>query len=332
MFPPQKDSPSTVTVGEISPTDTTVVVQSAEILPQVLPYPLTFGIDKGVTETVLVTAAAQNQLTIQRGYYGQALTWVAGTKVARVLNAADIAALQENAARLRAGIVQETADRVAALSAERNAWQNADETLLDTISDEADRAADAEAALGGDIDALRSDLTELQSSVEASAEPGGLPGIWKIVVDMPTRSVWAYLTGPAGTNQHIQFGRQGKRKGVKRVAWIGLPWKRLVNGVLVPVVNVAIPEGMTRVRLGTIEQLYQPVRVRGKPFDAWTDRRHRANDAIHANRCVYALRVVEWAPGVSKSFKPGKASGESLEIMRFIVSTISSLLIAKVQP
>jgi len=103
MHPPQKDSPSTVTLGEITPSDTTVVVLSAALLPQELPFPLTLGIDKGVTETVLVTAINGNELTIQRGYYGQALNWIAGTVVARVLNAADVAALQENMRTLNEG-------------------------------------------------------------------------------------------------------------------------------------------------------------------------------------------------------------------------------------
>lgn len=96
MYPPQKDSPSTFLAGDISATDTFIIVGNADILPQTVPFPLTLGIDKTVTETVMVTeiGVGNNQLTVTRP--DGALAWLTGTKVARVFNAADLTAVQQN--------------------------------------------------------------------------------------------------------------------------------------------------------------------------------------------------------------------------------------------
>lgn len=96
MYPPQKDSPSTFLTGDISATDTFIIVGNADILPQTVPFPLTLGIDKTVTETVMVTeiGVGNNQLTVTRP--DGALAWLTGTKVARVFNAADLTAVQQN--------------------------------------------------------------------------------------------------------------------------------------------------------------------------------------------------------------------------------------------
>ena len=96
MYPPQKDSPSTFLTGDISATDTFIIVGNAGILPQTVPFPLTLGIDKTVTETVMVTeiGVGNNQLTVTRP--DGALAWLTGTKVARVFNAADLTAVQQN--------------------------------------------------------------------------------------------------------------------------------------------------------------------------------------------------------------------------------------------
>jgi len=96
MYPPQKDSPSTFLMGDISTTDTLITVSSAAILPQTFPYPLTLGVDKPITEVVMVTSIdpPSNQITIVRG--DGALSWYAGTKVARVFNADDLQAVQSN--------------------------------------------------------------------------------------------------------------------------------------------------------------------------------------------------------------------------------------------
>ncbi len=96
MYPPQKDSPTTFLLGDISATDTLMTVASAASLPQVLPYPLTLGIDKTITETVMVTAQnlENNQLTITRGT--PAYAWLSGSKAARVMTAKDVSDMQDN--------------------------------------------------------------------------------------------------------------------------------------------------------------------------------------------------------------------------------------------
>ncbi len=96
MYPPQKDSPSTYLMGDMSTTDTYIVVGSVEVLPQTVPFPLTIGFDKSVTETVIVTNinTLSNQLTVIRG--PAPLVWVAGIKCARVLTSGDLSAIQDN--------------------------------------------------------------------------------------------------------------------------------------------------------------------------------------------------------------------------------------------
>lgn len=96
MYPPQKDSPVTFLSGDISGTDTVMTVASTLSLPSVVPFPLTLGIDKAVTETVIVTNvnSTTNVLTITR--QSGAIAWVAGTQCARVFTAADLLAVQQN--------------------------------------------------------------------------------------------------------------------------------------------------------------------------------------------------------------------------------------------
>ncbi len=96
MYPPQKDSPSTYLTGNVGTEDIYIVVGSVELLPKQVPFPLTLGIDKGVTETVIVTnlGNGNNQITVTRGE--QPLYWVAGTKCARVWTANDLTAIQKN--------------------------------------------------------------------------------------------------------------------------------------------------------------------------------------------------------------------------------------------
>lgn len=103
MYAAQVNSPYTTTLGEISASDTAVVVADASVLPTTLPYLLTFGYDKSASETVLVTAVSGNTLTITRGVDGNALLWVAGTKVARIFTAKDLNDVQENIRALNSG-------------------------------------------------------------------------------------------------------------------------------------------------------------------------------------------------------------------------------------
>jgi len=103
MYAAQVNSPYTTTLGEISASDTAVVVADASVLLTTLPYLLTFGYDKSASETVLVTAVSGNTLTITRGVDGNALLWVAGTKVARIFTAKDLNDVQENIRTLNSG-------------------------------------------------------------------------------------------------------------------------------------------------------------------------------------------------------------------------------------
>lgn len=96
MYPGQANSPFTTTLGEISATDTAVVVADASVLPATVPYLLTLGYDKSASETVLVTAVSGNTLAIVRAVDGPALLWVAGTKAARIFTAKDLNDIQEN--------------------------------------------------------------------------------------------------------------------------------------------------------------------------------------------------------------------------------------------
>ena len=95
MYPPQKDSPSTYLTGDVGPADTFMFVGSSEVLPSVVPFLLTLGFDKAVTETVIVTeVGASGQLTVTRG--SSPVAWLAGTKCARVWTSDDLMALQHN--------------------------------------------------------------------------------------------------------------------------------------------------------------------------------------------------------------------------------------------
>lgn len=117
MYPAQTDSPHTTTLGEISTTDTAVVVADASVLPSELPFLLTLGYDKSASETVLVTEASGNTLTITRGVDGNALLWVAGTKVARVFTAKDLNDVQNNLRLLNEEKQEKPTVKTATLSA-----------------------------------------------------------------------------------------------------------------------------------------------------------------------------------------------------------------------
>lgn len=96
MYPPQKDSPTTFLMGAISSTDTFAIVGNVQLLPSNLPFPLTLGPDKPITEVVMVTEidTENNRIVFERG--SGALPWVAGTTVGRVFNASDLKTLQDN--------------------------------------------------------------------------------------------------------------------------------------------------------------------------------------------------------------------------------------------
>lgn len=157
MYAPQKDSPSTFLAGEIGPNDIHMVVASAAILPQELPFPLTLAFDRSITETVIVTAlnVDNNQLTVTRG--AQALSWVAGTKCARIFTANDLEAVQKNVKKVAATVdaheesISENAANIAKntndISQEVTRSENKDTALETAIGNEATRAANAETSL-----------------------------------------------------------------------------------------------------------------------------------------------------------------------------------------
>jgi hypothetical protein len=149
MYPPQKDSPSTFLLGDISAVDTLITVSSAAVLPQTLPYPLTLGFDKAITETVIVTAQnlSNNQLTITRGT--PAYSWTAGTRAARVLTAKDFSDVQDNIADLNTGLsdVQETvAGYTGDIAALQTTVGGPSSGLVKGLADEIVRATTAEEA------------------------------------------------------------------------------------------------------------------------------------------------------------------------------------------
>ena len=149
MYPPQKDSPATFLLGDISATDTLMTVASVATLPQVLPYPLTLGIDKTLTETVMVTVQnlENNQLTITRGT--PAYAWLAGSKAARVLTAKDFKDVQDNITDINTALIaaqSSIATQGTDVTNLKTAVGNASSGLVKGLADEVTRAKAAEAS------------------------------------------------------------------------------------------------------------------------------------------------------------------------------------------
>jgi len=97
MYAPQKDSPNTFIIEDITATDTSIPVANITIFESLtVPFPLTLGYDKKTTETVIVMSmdTANAILTVIRGE--NALPWVTATKIARVFNASDLLTVQQN--------------------------------------------------------------------------------------------------------------------------------------------------------------------------------------------------------------------------------------------
>lgn len=132
MYPAQTNSPYTTTLGEISATDTAVVVADASVLPSQLPFLLTLGYDKSASETVLVTAVSGNTLTITRGVDGNALLWVAGTKAARVFAAKDLNDVQSNLRLLN----EEKQEKLVSFSVTLSSSGWGSSSLTQSVSDE----------------------------------------------------------------------------------------------------------------------------------------------------------------------------------------------------
>lgn len=129
MYRAQVNSPSTMIMGDISATSTSATVGNAAVLPDELPFLLTFGYDTSASETVLVTEVNENDITFVRGVDGAALAWSAGTKCARVFTAKDLNDIQDNVLELES----EHSDMSIALDlllnyARQNAWYSEHKT------------------------------------------------------------------------------------------------------------------------------------------------------------------------------------------------------------
>ncbi len=149
MYEPQKDSPTTFLLGAISNTDTFVVVGNAQLLPATLPFPLTLGPDKSVTETVLVTEVdlGNNRIVFERG--PGALPWASGTTVARVFTADDLKTVQDNIVGINVEVTT-TSGKITGIETDVTNLEevvgDTDSGLVKDIADEVTRAKAAEAA------------------------------------------------------------------------------------------------------------------------------------------------------------------------------------------
>jgi len=97
MYPPQKDSPKTFLINAIDTYTENIEVANAYIFNSLpLPIVLTIGIDTNYTEEVIVNTIdlLNNILIVTRGY--PAYEWPAASQIARVLNASDLSAVQNN--------------------------------------------------------------------------------------------------------------------------------------------------------------------------------------------------------------------------------------------
>ena len=149
MYPPQKDSPTTFLLGAITSTDIFAIVTNAGLLPRTLPFPLTLGPDKPITETVLVTEVdlETNRIVFERS--PGALPWVAGTTVGRVFTAGDLKAVQDNIVGMNAEVV-DTSGKIAGIEESVENLEvvvgDEDSGLVKGLADEVVRAKAAEAA------------------------------------------------------------------------------------------------------------------------------------------------------------------------------------------
>ena len=149
MYAPQKDSPTTFLLGAINSTDTFVIVGNAQLLPSVVPFPLTLGPDKTVTETVMVTEVnlGNNRIVFERG--PGALPWPSGTIVARTFNADDLKSVQENIVGINSE-VETSKSNISSLTSTVGGLNtvvgNAGSGLVKGLADEITRATGAEAA------------------------------------------------------------------------------------------------------------------------------------------------------------------------------------------
>lgn len=189
MYAAQANSPNTELAGDLDTTSREITVVDASVLPAV-PFLLTIGYDTATSETVLVTAAEGNTLTVTRGIDGPAQIWVAGVKCARIFTAKDLNDIQTNIGTIKTALEEvqedlsemesEKADQIIISGVEEsstaaNSYSVGQYLILsgvlyrvtaaitagDTITDSGAGANVAAATVGSELTGLRNTLNNL---------------------------------------------------------------------------------------------------------------------------------------------------------------------------
>lgn len=189
MYAAQANSPNTELAGDLDTTSREITVVDASVLPAA-PFLLTIGYDTATSETVLVTAAEENTLTVTRGVDGPAQIWVAGVKCARIFTAKDLNDIQTNIGAIKTALedVQEDltnlesekADQIIISGVEESSTTansysvgqylilsgalyrvTADIAAGDNINDSGAGANVAAATVGGELAGLKNTLNQL---------------------------------------------------------------------------------------------------------------------------------------------------------------------------
>lgn len=192
MYAAQANSPNTELEGDLDTTSREITVVDASVLPAV-PFLLTIGYDTATSETVLVTAAEGNTLTVTRGIDGPAQIWVAGVKCARIFTAKDLNDIQTNIETIKTALEEaqgdlsemesEKADQIIISGVEEsstaaNSYSVGQYLILsgvlyrvtaaitagDTITDSGSGANVAAATVGSELSGLRNTLNQLETT------------------------------------------------------------------------------------------------------------------------------------------------------------------------
>ena len=116
MYPGAVNSPETFITAGVSETDTSITVQNAAGLLPTIPCLLVLGGSFSNAETVLVTAAQGNTLTVERARQGVAQEWPQGTTIACNFTEAHYRALMDNIKALGGGLNQLSRDFASAIN------------------------------------------------------------------------------------------------------------------------------------------------------------------------------------------------------------------------
>jgi hypothetical protein len=102
MYPASINSPSTEVLQAIEDNTTIFSVRDIAVIPDA-PNTLTLGYDTETPETVLLLSKNGSELTVQRGFDGDASTWPMYTSISRVFTAYDYEAFKANIEELQSG-------------------------------------------------------------------------------------------------------------------------------------------------------------------------------------------------------------------------------------